>query len=113
MACGCSANTGSSSVPSFSNPFLSTGGSAKKSGSKKKRKSGSGKKKRCKSNSRKGRKMKSRRKSQKGGVGLFGNVASNAVNFSNSVTGTSTVNSAAYSQPAGRSFSNLGNPYMV
>ena len=107
MACGCSGNSTSSTGSTTSSiPFLFTGGGRKRK--QRTRKNSSRRSRRCLKKSR-----RKRRKSQKGGIGMFGNITSNAVNFSNNITGTSTNASAAYIQPAGRSFSNIGNPYMV
>ena len=108
MACGCS-STSSSSMPI---PFLTTGGGGKKKRNKRRSSSRKNTSRKSRSNHRKRSKSK-RRKSQKGGIGLFGTVSSNAVNVSNNLTGTHTNDSAAHNQPAGRSYSNLGNPYMV
>ena len=99
MACGCSNTTTASTIP-----YLFKGG-GRKSKSKSKRKS----KRKSKSKSSK----KKRKLPQRGGIGIFGDMTSNAVKFSNSLTGSFTGNNAVSEQPAGKLFSNNGNAYVV
>jgi len=98
----------SSSTPGI--PFLFKGGNHKKSQINRKSKRKSKQKRRKKSKRRKG--TKHNRFKQGGGVGLFGDVATNAVTVANSLTGSLTGNSALYVQPANQSYGN-GNRYMV
>lgn len=99
MACGCPHSTTSSS-----SPFLFKGG--KKRGKSKGGKSFKGGKR------KKSRRTKRRRKRQAGGASIFGDVASNAVTFSNSLTANITGNNSVHLQPAGEPY-NRGNAYMV
>jgi len=57
-------------------------------------------------------KIRTKGKRQAGGVGLLGDIATNAVTFSNSLTASTTGNTAVFNQPAGLPF-NKGNAYMV
>ena len=71
-----------------------------------------GRKKRTKSKRTKRKSKRNRKNKQRGGIGLFGDVASNAVTFSNSLTTSFTGSNSVDIQPAGRSYGN-GNAYMV
>ena len=103
MACGCPHSTTSSS-----SPFLFKGRKSFKGGKKRGKSFKGGKRKK----SRRTRRTKRRRKRQAGGASIFGDVASNAVTFSNSLTANITGNNSVHLQPAGEPY-NRGNAYMV
>ena len=103
MACGCSNTTSSTSTPV---PYLFKGGRKRKTKKTKRKQTKKTKK------TKKTKRKRTKGKPQRGGISLFGDVASNAVTISNGITGSFTGNSSAYDQPAGRSFG-PANGYVV
>ena len=108
MACGCSNPTSSTSGI----PFLFKGGGKRKKSRVQRKQTKQKPHRRSKSKSKSKKSKRSKRYRQGGGVGIVGDMAPNAVNFANSLTGSMTANSSIYIQPAGKSFGN-GNGYMV
>ena len=106
MSCSCSHNTGGKSG------FLMTGGKRRSRKMRRKTLKRSKKKYLRKKHARKYSRRRKVKKIQNGGVSILGDIATNAVQFSNTTTASNIVNNASYVQHADKPYS-IGNPYMV